>query len=234
MTPSEMLTLLAYRLEDPHGDVYDATLKTLMINRAQERVITELNGHVVPELFVVEEDVSLTSGAFTPTSAGDLTYDPIGGASGGVHDVKLVDYDFSRLISFEEYKRSINRGITYTTSDPKRYFLNGNIYVLPDDYDVDVYYTKEPTKITLTGSTPDQSAFDYKSELVQEAVARLAESMCWETNNDARADVARSRAGELIETLNNTIAATDSNKVTDDDMEDYSADYILPISAWEV
>jgi len=234
MTPSEMLTLLSYRLEDPNGDYYDATLKTLMINRAQVRVISELNKHVVPELLVVDEDVSLTSGAFTPTEAGDLTATPLNGASGGVYAVRLVDYNFTDLMSFEEYKRSVDRGVTYTTSNPKRYFLNGKCYILPDDYDVDVYYYKKPTSITLNAGVPVQTAFDYASEMVQDAVAKLAESLCWETNNDPRADVARSAAYELINSMNMSISATESNNKTDEDILDYTDDYIVPISAWEV
>lgn len=229
MTPSEMLTLLGYRLEDPEGDVYTTALKVLMINRAQARVYTELNRHVVPELMELEAGVSLTSGAFDQT---DLTYTLLGGISGGVNSIRLENYDFTHKISFEEYKESVDRSITFTTSSAKHYYLGSKCYVLPDDYDVDVYYKRQPVQITVAGYAGE--TFTVASELVHDAVAYIAESMCWAVNNDPREAKALELGANLIETLNTTITATDSNSISDDQYLDYDANYELPFSAWEV
>lgn len=229
MTPSEMLTLLGYRLEDPEGDIYTTALKVLMINRAQARVYTELNRHVVPELMAKEAGVSLTSGAFDAT---DLSSTPLGGLSGGVISVRLENYDFTSKISFEEYIESVDRNITFTSSSGKHYFLGSKCYVLPTDYDVDVYYKVQPTQITAAGYAGE--SFTVASELVHDAVAYMAESMCWAVNNDAREGKALEMAANLIQTLNETITATDSNDMTNEDYLEDNRDYILPISAWEV
>ena len=303
MTPSEMLTLLGYRLEDPNGDKYDNTLKVLMINRAQSRVYTELNQHVVPELREVESDVALSSGAF---DASDLTYSPLGGLSGGVIGVLVDDDYFTNKISFEEYRNITNRSITFTYSNPKHYFLGSKCYVLPDysgspsgsilgvadngggtilittdgahglvgghvtiegttsyngtfainsipssttlvvtdayvnsqtgtfEYTdvVDVYYKRQPLQITVADY--DTQSFTPESELVHDAVAYMAESMLWAVNNDPRENKALEQAALLIETLNTTISATESNNETEDDLHQYSDDYILPIGdTWD-
>ena len=292
MTPSEMLTLLGYRLEDPEGDIYTTALKVLMINRAQTRVYTELNQHVIPELMSKESDVSLDSdGAF---DASDLTNTVLGGLSGGVTDVQLKDYDFCRRISFHEYKTTVNRSITFTTDTGKFYFSGAKCYVLPtelhtytktsgtltvgeeytitdyetgDDFtnvgasenklnevftatgttqttwtdgstlqyaetSVNVWYKQQPTQITAAGY--EGESFTVASEQVLDAVAYLAESMLWATNNDPREEKAAQQAANLIETLNTTIADTESNEIDEDDLFEYSADYMLPISEWEV
>ena len=278
MTPSEMLTLLGYRLEDPQGDVYTTALKVLMINRAQARVYTELNEHVVPELMEKEAAVSLTSGAFDQTG---LTYTLLGGISGGVDSIRLVDYDFTHKISLDEWRESVSRSITYTSSSGKHYFLGSKCYVLPDDYDVDVYYKRQPVQVsvstsgtlvvgqdyiittfvagddfanvgaasnatgvvfTATGTTPTTwsnastltvNAFTVASELVLDAVAYMAESLCWHVNNDSREGSSLEQAASLIETLNTTITATDANDNDDEYYYGSDSDYILPISTWE-
>ena len=275
MTPTEMLALLGYRLEDPSEDVYTPALKVLMINRAQARVYSELNSHVVPELKEVESSVTLTAGAFDKD---DLTYTLLGGISGGVTDIQLVGYDFTRKISFEEYKDITNRGVTFTTTNPKHYFLGSKCYVLPSSTAVNVYYKRLPLQITYatsgalvsgveyvitsfsagddftnvgagsnatgvvftaTGTTPTTwsngstitvNEFTVASELVHDAVAFYAEALCWATNNDPREGKAKEDAAALIQTLNETITATDSNSIDEEMLFSYSSDYILPIA----
>jgi len=279
MTPSEMLTLLGYRLEDPNGDVYDNTLKILMINRAQNRVYTELNPHVVPELQSVESNLALdVNGAF---STGDLTNTVLGGISGGVYAVKLVGYNFSRKMSFDEYKQSVDRDVTFTSDRPRHYIIGSSCYVLPDDYDIDVYYKTKPIQITQAtsgtlvtgveyvittfavgdsftssgaasnatgvvftyngvaptwsnGSTVTVNEFTVENENVHDAIAFYAESLLWGVNNDSRKGDALQEASSLIETLNTTITATDSNSIDDKEYLDYDSEYSLPLSSWEI
>lgn len=290
MIPSEMLTLLGYRLEDPEGDIYDNTLKILMINRAQARVYTELNPHIIPELREKQSDLSLDNeGAF---ASGDLSSTVLGGLSGGVIDIQLLESEnrFSRKISFEEYSEFVNRSVTYSTWNPKHYYYGTKAYELPfvstllvntdefisdsyyyiktfqtgDDFTniggsnvsgtrfkatssaaattfttsvvylvsgVNVFYKKQPTQITVGGYAAE--TFSPESELVHDAVAFYAESLCWKVNRDPRASDALQEAAALIETLNSSISATDSNDAHQSDEQMLSADYILPIGTNE-
>ena len=290
MTPSEMLTLLGYRLEDPNGDVYDNTLKILMINRAQNRVYTELNPHVVPELQSVESNLALDeTGAFDSSA---LSNTVLGGISGGVYDVKdATDNNFTRKLSFDEYKAYINRDYTYSTDNPHRYILGTKQYYLPftatllentdafasgsyyyiktfqagDDFvnvgganasgtrflcttsadattfttsvvylvhGVNVYYKKQPTQITVANYATQ--SFTVENENVHDAIAFYAESLLWGVNNDPRKGDALQEASSLIETLNTTITATDSNSIDDKEYLDYDSEYSLPLSSWEI
>jgi len=340
MTPSEMLTLLGYRLEDPNGDVYTTALKVLMINRAQARVYTELNPHVVPELQNKESDLALDENGAFDTSA--LTGTVLGGISGGVFDVEeSANNYFTNLISFDEYRISVDRSYTFAQSSPRRYILGKKQYYLPssstamtmtagdsfvvgkkyaimtyvtgddftniggtnvtgntfvatgtsattfdsstvslisftagnyyyvktfagtDDFTnigganasdsrfkatgalateflastlyetsgVNVYYKKQPTQITVADYATE--SFTVESEQVQDAVTYFAESLCWAVNNDPREEKAAGQAANMIQTLNETIVATDSNMRDDEHLDDnYSV--IEPISAWEV
>ncbi len=290
MTPSDMSDLLGYRLEDPSGDIYTTALKVLMINRAQVRVYTELNQHVVPELRSRESDLALDEyGAF---DSGDLTNTILGGISGGVFDVQDASEDyFTNLISFDEYRQSQNSKTTFSSSRPKRYIYGNEQFFLPfttptamantdefvagsyyyiktwetgDDFSnvggsndgianmrfkatasglastfsvtsvvyktagVNVYYKKQPTQITDTLT----EEFTVESELVHDAIAYMAESLCWHINRDQREQQAIEQCSSLLQTLNETIADTDSNSRSEEGIYGASG-FIEPRSTWE-
>ena len=202
MTAADMLSLLGLYLEDQDDTEFSAADKLLLLNRGQERVIRLANRHLLRELQSSDLAQALTGGAYALSG---LTFVPQNGAHGLI-GVRLTAGDFCRLISWEEYKKGVDRSVSYVSSDPIYYVLGGSIYPLPADTTLDIYYLGQPTAITALIACELNAA-------LHDAVVEFGAYYGWRAGNridGTKADRYKTDAVEGIAQLNIDFAPTDS------------------------
>lgn len=202
MTTSEMLTILGHRLEDPNGDMFNSTLKLLMLNLAQDKLVQYLNPHLLQELQVVQtnaslsEDTNLKDGINKYFSISGFLTIPFGGLTSIFAIKDAVTDVFLHKTSFEMAQTDNVLSDTY-------YFLRNRVYCIPGKNNVDVYYIKMPTAMDAVTNTNS-----IINVLFHDALVELAEYECWITNRDFdKANESLSRAMAMINQHNSSIPA---------------------------
>jgi len=204
MTVVDMLTILGDRLEDPNGTFFTDTMKYRYLNRAQDKLIHLLNNHLLTDLQVVETDISLTTDSdmeshftryITPSSTGDLTSDPFGGAL-GVIGIRSNNSNYFRKISYEMVQ-DFTTGLTaFNTTEPVYFIYKNRMYLYNTTANVDVYYIKEPAQMGASTECDLNGVF-------HDALLELAEAELWRTSNTQdRKSEAEQRAFGMISQYN--------------------------------
>jgi len=165
MTTAEALTILGHRLEDPTGDLFDDTLKYLMLNRGQDKLIQYLNPHLLQELQSSTTAIALTEDSELPDdyndyfTASDLGSTPFGGLTGifGIRDATTGDFytktSFeTMMMAMDAVRAIISDRVSSAYPSIKFYFLKNRVYCHPGLHDVNVYYIRQPAEF---GSTID-------------------------------------------------------------------------------
>lgn len=162
MTVSEMMAMLALRLEDSEKEQWTDSEKLQTLNNAQYRVANLVHDKYLTELEVVEEDVSVTSGKVDLTD--DLSNTVLKGAE-GIKKVGVSDGLWCIESEIEDIKRQENRYQRATLRNPMFYTFQGKIYVLPTTVStVDVYYLRQPVPLLYSftmaaAGTPSTTKF---------------------------------------------------------------------------
>jgi len=153
MTLDEMSSLLSIYLNDTKEKDFPKKVKVLLLNSAQDRVLSLLNRSVVTDLDSSALAQALDSdGKFYLITLDYTLYNGIHGIDG----IKLTGGDFSDLITFKEYKWLLDHDRTFQTDDPKHYYRGNYVYVNPHaDQTIDIYYRKTPTQMAFGSPNTD-------------------------------------------------------------------------------
>jgi len=209
MTVAEMLIIVGHRLEDPSGDQFNDTLKYLMLNRAQDKMIQYLNQNALSDLHSAQinisntEDTDMDERYFTVDSS---TFTTDGVPFGGVHGIQAIKRNNSTTwytkISFEQFQDWNNGTVSIGFGKPV-YWVRGNKVYLSENDSVDVYYLKKPNEMGVSTECSLNAVF-------HDALVELAEAECWRTVREFdRQNDAEQRAFAMIGSHNENTPAMD-------------------------
>lgn len=174
-----------------------------LLNLAMHKTAKMVHRHYTPNLDNSNTTATLDSdGKYALTSLSPTIWELHNGIDFiRPHQSTTIVY---RRISFEEYQRSLEQGITFDASRPKYYCRGNYIYSLPftNGDTIDIYYRAEPTAIA------DNTTASTFSTRIQDIIIRMA---CMGVN-----DGMYKSALDDIRELNETRPPTDSNFMQED------------------
>jgi len=160
-TLNEMYDTIDIAVKDADGNEYSDLLKTAWLNKAQDHMLSLVNGDYVVELHTVDASESPTTGVYAMSGLSYSVYRKHLGimgvrnaATGGI---------FCEYVNFEEYKRLVSDAYTFVATSPLYYMRGSSIYILPTSItSIDVYYMREPCNMdndVASGSIADGTVY---------------------------------------------------------------------------
>lgn len=174
MNVSQMMNLLALRLEDAGKVDFPDNFKLLALNNSQTSLANKLHNNYLTELQVVDTNKTVTTGACAIST---LSYDVLRGGQ-GIRKLKVNGTSglYITMIELDDVKKMENTLIGGNTSNPIGYIFQNTIYVIPTSItSIDVYYLRVPAPLyypfnMIAATTPSKSAFlgDSSSDAVDD------------------------------------------------------------------
>jgi hypothetical protein len=145
MNVSEMMSMLALRLEDAEKTKFTDAFKLKALNNAQIKLANLLHPAYLSELEVVETALTATSGEYNLSS---LQNDVLKSGQ-GVLKVKINGSYWGTRIPLSEVKKTENTFLAGSTRNPIWYVFGNKIVVSNGETNpsIDVYYLKRPTSL---------------------------------------------------------------------------------------
>lgn len=196
MIETEMIDLLALRVEDPEKKAFSVETMYKALNLAQMTIINLIDNQMLTELETSEE-LTMASGV---KALSNLNATPI---RNGIYQVyNDTSGSYCNLIQFKDIKRLENTYLSASATNPVAYVFKNELNVIPrDNNTVQVYFLKKPDDI---GSGVDCSL----DESLHEAVVDLAEGQLWKMDGQySRAESAQSNGMSILTALNERLSA---------------------------
>ncbi len=164
----DMSGYLAVLIGDPAFDLIKPKILVQMLNRAQSKVITALNRHVLRQLDVdlIGDDIQ------TVDSNGQINYitfdEQVYRGALGIDAVRIADKHFSFFKSFDEFREFTDLNKVYTIDNPVHYYRGNYINPHPvtaSETEVEVYYQRKADRMFLGATTAEDVDCEFDDEI---------------------------------------------------------------------
>lgn len=240
----DMISLLGLYLNEINQasdapEEFNQKTRLKLLNIAQDKVCTLIHSDYLVGLHMVDEEKSLTSGAYALSG---LTYD-IFHKNLGVMGVKIFEGAFAEQINFQKYRQLTVDGRSYAATSPLFYFRGGSIYLLPTTTaKIDVYYMRKPYEMffdVATGSikvdaqyyVEDYTIVTYNSTVYNDGdtFTGVTGQTTYTTNTGSITAAATGNAGSktIFTSASHGLAAGDSITITGCTEATYNASWTI-------
>ncbi len=149
MTRTQMMAILDTYLIDPDRTAHSETERGYALDNSQSKVCLMINNKYLSVLKVKDSNKTVSSGIFDLTN---LSLSLLGDNEENIIYIKVYNGNFSNKVDMEDIVSIENGYFTPTLNDPRHYFEDYKIKILPTSITkIDICFLRNPTSIISSG-----------------------------------------------------------------------------------